>query len=202
MSRPLLVFLILIAYLALAFGLRTYLHRRRTGSTGFRGISGPPLSPAWLGGVLFVVALAGSVAAPVLVWAGIERVLVASSWLDAAGAAAFVAGAALLLWSQGAMGASWRIGVDAGERTALVTAGPFARVRNPVFSALILSAAGLVLLLPTPTALASVALLVAAIELQVRHVEEPYLTRVHGDAYRRYAGAVGRFVPGLGRLGA
>jgi protein-S-isoprenylcysteine O-methyltransferase Ste14 len=39
-----------------------------------------------------------------------------------------------------------------------------------------------------------------ALEIQIRLVEEPYLERVHGDAYRRYATATGRFVPGVGRL--
>ena len=39
-----------------------------------------------------------------------------------------------------------------------------------------------------------------ALEIQVRLVEEPYLLRQHGDAYRNYAARVGRFVPGLGRL--
>jgi protein-S-isoprenylcysteine O-methyltransferase Ste14 len=51
----------------------------------------------------------------------------------------------------------------------------------------------------------SAAMLVAfavALEIQVRLVEEPYLLRVHSDAYRRYAARTGRFVPGLGRLRA
>lgn len=34
-------------YLGLAFGLRSYLQLRRTGSTGFRGISGAPFSAAY-----------------------------------------------------------------------------------------------------------------------------------------------------------
>jgi protein-S-isoprenylcysteine O-methyltransferase Ste14 len=57
-------------------------------------------------------------------------------------------------------------------------------------------------LLVVPNVLSVLALvaLTAAIELQVRLVEEPYLLRTHGDAYRRYAAVVGRFVPGLGRL--
>jgi protein-S-isoprenylcysteine O-methyltransferase Ste14 len=38
-----------------------------------------------------------------------------------------------------------------------------------------------------------------AMEIQVRFVEEPYLERVHGDAYRRYAARTGRFLPGIGR---
>jgi protein-S-isoprenylcysteine O-methyltransferase Ste14 len=36
------------------------------------------------------------------------------------------------LLAQLAMGDSWRIGVDESEKTELVTAGPFAVVRNPI----------------------------------------------------------------------
>jgi protein-S-isoprenylcysteine O-methyltransferase Ste14 len=43
--------------------------------------------------------------------------------------------------------------------------------------------------------------LIAAFELHVRRVEEPYLRRTHGDEYAAYAAQVGRFVPGIGRMG-
>lgn len=199
-NRPVLVLGLLVVYFAVAFGLRTYLHWRRTGSTGFRGISGRPFSAAWLGGVLFVVALVGSVVAPLLALADVDGPVVASRWLDVVGGVAFAGGTLFLLWSQGAMGSSWRIGVDANERTALVTQGPFAVVRNPIFSGLMLSAAGIAMLLPNATAIGSFVALVLAIELQVRAVEEPYLLRTHGDDYRSYAATVGRFVPGVGRF--
>jgi protein-S-isoprenylcysteine O-methyltransferase Ste14 len=52
---------------------------------------------------------------------------------------------------------------------------------------------------PNVVAAATLAALVAGLETQVRLVEEPYLARVHGDRYRRYAAATGRFVPGVGR---
>ncbi|MBA4192676.1 MAG: lactaldehyde reductase [Planctomycetaceae bacterium] len=45
---------------------------------------------------------------------------------------------------------------------------------------------------------AGLVLLVVAIELQVRGVEKPYLRAVHGQQYRDYTAAVGRFVPGIG----
>ena len=44
--------------------------------------------------------------------------------------------------------------------------------------------------------------LIIGLELHVRLVEEPYLLRVHGDAYRRYAARTGRFLPRVGRLKA
>ncbi len=199
MARSPLILTLVVGYLALAFGLRLALHRRRTGSTGFRGIAGPPGSAAWLGGVLFVVAMLGSAVAPLLAWASIDPPLIAPRWVDVVGAGAIALGTLALLVAQGAMGASWRIGVDVAETTALVSAGPFAVVRNPVFASMMLAAAGLLLLLPTVTAAASLALLVLAVELQVRVVEEPYLIGAHGEAYRAYAARVGRFVPGLGR---
>ena len=57
------------------------------------------------------------------------------------------------------------------------------------------------LLAPNLLAVVSFVALLIALEIQVRAVEEPYLLRTHGDAYRRYAAATGRFLPGIGRLG-
>jgi protein-S-isoprenylcysteine O-methyltransferase Ste14 len=72
-------------------------------------------------------------------------------------------------------------------------------VRNPIYSSMVLTAAGLTLLCSSRLAWLALASLVLALELQVRVIEEPYLSRVHGAAYRDYASRVGRFVPGLGR---
>jgi protein-S-isoprenylcysteine O-methyltransferase Ste14 len=189
-------------YMALAFGLRTWLQLRRTGESGFKGISGRPGSLEWIAGVLFVVAIAVGVAAPVLDVAGALEPLDAldSAGVRATGVAIFLVGLVGTVYAQVAMGDSWRIGVDEEERTALVTSGPFALVRNPIFAAMVPASLGLALLVPNVAALAGLAALWLVLEIQVRLVEEPYLLRAHGDAYREYAARVGRFVPGLGRL--
>ena len=75
------------------------------------------------------------------------------------------------------MGQSWRIGVDPSETTTLVRHGVFARVRNPIFTAMLIFAAGITLMTPNPLALAAFLVLLVTIELQVRVVEEPYSTR-------------------------
>jgi protein-S-isoprenylcysteine O-methyltransferase Ste14 len=62
------------------------------------------------------------------------------------------------------------------------------------------TALGLVLMVPSVIAILGLFALVASLELQVRIVEEPYLSSVHGQRYAEYAGRVGRFVPGLGKL--
>ena len=189
-------------YLALAFGLRTVMQLRRTGSSGFKGVSGRVGSAEWFAGVLFIVALLVGVAAPVLALADVVEPVEApdTTSVHAAGIALFVLGLGATLAAQIAMGDSWRIGVDEAERTDLVTDGPFSLARNPIFAAMLPASLGLALMVPSWVAFAGVVALFVALELQVRIVEEPYLRRAHGHSYVEYAGRVGRFVPGVGRL--
>jgi protein-S-isoprenylcysteine O-methyltransferase Ste14 len=177
-------------YLLLALILRPALLRWRTGKWGFNGVSGPVGSAGWWGGISFIASL-------VL----IPLALALESWSPAfaiPGLVVMAAGLALTLLAQSGMGASWRIGVDESDRTTLVTTGLYSCVRNPIFTGMCLFAAGVVLVWPNFVSAASLALLVLGIELQVRFVEEPYLQRVHGEAWRKWASRVGRFVPGVG----
>jgi protein-S-isoprenylcysteine O-methyltransferase Ste14 len=193
-----------VLYLALAFGLRTAIQLRRTGSSGFEGISGRPGSPEWLAGVLFVVAIAVGFAAPLLALTGLVEPSGAldTTAVHVAGVVLFAVGLAGTLAAQVSMGESWRIGVDESAATEMVTGGAFAIVRNPIFAAMLPASTGLALMVPSVVALAGLVALAVALELQVRVVEEPYLRRIHGSAYASYAARVGRFLPGIGRLRA
>ena len=136
------------------------------------------------------------VAAPIADLAGLDRIGALDGGAAAvAGTIVAAAGIVLTLVAQLQMGDSWRIGVDTAERTPLVTGGVFARVRNPIFSAMLLASAGLLLLVPNLVAVAAVVVLVVALQVQVRLVEEPYLRAVHGELYDGYAGTAGRFLP-------
>jgi protein-S-isoprenylcysteine O-methyltransferase Ste14 len=182
------------AALAVLFGLRSWSQRRRTGSTGFRGISGRPLSVAWTGGVLFIIALILGVAGPLLAVTGLVPTEAATGW-RVAGLLIALVGFCAALVGQIRMGASWRVGVDPSERTDLVTSGLFALVRNPFFSAIIMAQLGVTLMVPTWVSALALLSLVTAVELQVRIVEEPYLKRAHGSEYDSYCNRVGRFLP-------
>jgi protein-S-isoprenylcysteine O-methyltransferase Ste14 len=192
-----------VVFLGLAFGMRTYIQLKRTGSSGFHGVSGKPGSLEWFSGVSFGSALVAGVAAPLLAIAGVLEPVAAldSTGVQAAGVTLAVSGCALTLISQLSMGDSWRIGVDPDEETELVTGGAFRVVRNPIFAAMVPGAVGLALMVPNVVALVGVAGLITAVEIQVRVVEEPHLTRTHGSSYLEYAARVGRFLPGVGRLG-
>ncbi|MEV0729267.1 isoprenylcysteine carboxylmethyltransferase family protein [Polymorphospora sp. NPDC050346] len=189
--------------LVLAFGWRSLAQWRATGDTGLRLDAGPVGSTAWWAKLLFVAALLLGAAGPAAGLAGLPVVgILDIGWLQAAGLVVAVAGVAATLAAQLQMGASWRVGVDPHERTALVTTGAFALARNPIFTAMAATSAGLAAMVPNPVSLAATAVLITSIQMQVRAVEEPYLLRSHGTDYRRYAAVVGRFWPGVGRLPA
>lgn len=187
----------LAAYALAAFGIRSIAARIRTGSTGWRGLHGRLGSKAWWAGRLVVVGLVGLVLAPAVGW-----------WLPggdvfivrvAIGGIVFAAGFVLTIAAQATMGDAWRIGVRQGERTELRTRGLFAWCRNPIFTGMLLTGAGIAVLVPW--AAAAVLVLWVGLALQVRVVEEPHLLAIHGEVYRRYAARTGRFVPWSGRLG-
>jgi protein-S-isoprenylcysteine O-methyltransferase Ste14 len=110
------------------------------------------------------------------------------------------AGTVITRSAQVTMGRSWRIGID-DRPTELVTHGPFRWSRNPIFAGMTLTLGGFLLVAPSLASLCLVAVLVASIQVQVRF-EELHLLARQGDAYRRYAARVGRFVPWWGRIGS
>jgi protein-S-isoprenylcysteine O-methyltransferase Ste14 len=190
-------------FLALAFGVRTALHLRQTGSTGFRAASSRRSPAEALGAGAITVATVMSFVAVALDVAGVlEPIGDDSVWAGVAGVVLAVAGIAVVVKAQGDMGASWRIGVDQRERTELVTRGLFRWSRNPIFLGMLVFWFAIAVMVPGPLTVAAAAIAFVGIEIQVRLVEEPYLIRNHGDAYREYASRTGRLMPGIGKLRA
>ena len=191
---------VLVSWLVLVTGFRTYLAYRRTGVMPVlvRAEAGSPQSWAR---VVSTLGVGFAFAAPVAELAGFAPV----AFLDHppvryAGLGIALVGIAGTLAAQSAMGVSWRPDVDPEARSPLVTTGPFRLVRNPVLTCTATTAIGLALMVPNVFAGLMVAAFITAWEIQVRLVEEPYLRRVHGEDYRRYAARTGRFLPMIGRL--
>lgn len=193
-----LALLIYVAALMLAFGLRTVQHFRRTGRTGWAGVPRDARGPARWGPAAFAGSLIAGVVGLVLAANGVVAPAPLPVWVGVLGGVVAVAGLVVVLASQTAMGESWRIGVDPTERTTLVTGGAFRWVRNPIFTGMAITQLGMVVMVPSWLTGLSLLLLITGIELQVRGVEEPYLTRLHGAQYRDYRSRSGRFVPGIG----
>ena len=201
--RTTLAVVLEILFVVLAVGVRSWVQWRRTGSTGLvlPRRDAPVVERA--AAALFVLAIALLIVAPIADANGTGRWDVFDTGAaGVVGAVLAMAGIIVCVVAQFEMGDSWRIGVDDSSKTELVTSGIFGWVRNPIFSAMVLASAGFALLLANVWAMGAFVALVVGLELQVRYVEEPYLRRLHGDAYAHYAARSGRFLPGVGTMSA
>jgi protein-S-isoprenylcysteine O-methyltransferase Ste14 len=186
-----------ICYFALAVVIPLVGARRRTGRSAFRSTGG-------VGRIAQVSFGAGNL----LLIVGPAIDLFSQRWriraldvraLHVIGILGAATAIALIVVSRRVMGEAWRIGVDTAEETLLVTRGPFAHVRHPIYSAMVLLAVGVALVVPNVLTLCAIGCFVAAVEVQARLIEDPYLRRTH-DGFARYASTTGRFVPAVGRL--
>lgn len=101
-----------------------------------------------------------------------------------------------LLWTicaQFQMGKSWRIGIDTAEKTRLITFGLFGYSRNPIFLAMRVCLAALVLLQPNVVTITFFVVGDVVMQFQVR-LEEEFLRQQHGNDYVAYCRRVRRWL--------
>ena len=188
-------------WFVVVFVVRSVVQKHQTGDSGIRpgAFADDASGIERIAYLLLVVAFVGAIAAPVAAMAGLDP-LTDNDAVPIVGLVVAVVGIGATYVAQLGMGSEWRIGIDRTEATGLVTGGPFALVRNPIFAAMIFTAVGFAAMVPNIVAVVAAICLLVAIELQVRYVEEPHLQRLHGRVYDEYAARVGRFVPLLGRM--
>jgi len=114
-----------------------------------------------------------------------------SQWVGAAIAFAAL-GATLVCWKR--MGTSWRMGIDPGEKTRLIVAGPYAYVRHPIYALSSLLMLATVLVVPAAAMIVVAVIHLSFLQWEARR-EERHLVGVHGPQYEAYMRRVGRFVP-------
>ena len=103
----------------------------------------------------------------------------------------------LFFWAARTMGANWSIVARMRQGHELVTGGPFAMVRHPIYLAMLLFMLSLAAATAHETALWA-ALPVFVLGTLIRTTREEALLRVQfGAAYEAYAARVKRFIPGV-----
>lgn len=183
------------AWTALFYTMRILALRNRTGN---RAVTiGTPLSWHWLGTNLFHVfrLLIFFVCLARLFWTDLDvamGVVALPEVLRLAGCVMMVAGLGLVLYAHFYMAADWHSGVDQDMIRPLLTAGPYAFCRNPIFSAVFVAQTGFALALPSAFSLIC---LVVGVAVLLRRVtdEERHLADIHGARWALYKAQVPRW---------
>jgi protein-S-isoprenylcysteine O-methyltransferase Ste14 len=114
-------------------------------------------------------------------------------WLEGIGLAIFVLGLALAVWARIYLGRNWGMPMSEKDDPELVTAGPYRRIRHPIYTGIILAMVG-------TTVAVSLYWLVAVVLLGAYFVysavmEERYLAKLLPDAYPRYKRSTKMLIP-------
>ena len=110
----------------------------------------------------------------------------------AAGSVVCVIGVAFASWARAALGRSWGMPMDVHEDSQLVTSGPYAYVRHPIYTGLLLMMIGTALVYPL-AALPTLAILAYVLFSASR--EEQEMQRRFPDSYPQYRRRTKRLVP-------
>ena len=159
------------------------------------GIVWVPLVTAWIA-MPFVAPAQDPVRHP---WIGIHGIALSHPVFTALRAtAAGIAFLCLLMsvrcWLH--MGKDWRMGIDPHSRARLITSGPFAKVRHPIYALSIALMFCSVVVIPTPAMSVVAVLHITLMYLKARNEEESLL-KTHGQSYSEYCRRTGRFMPRL-----
>jgi protein-S-isoprenylcysteine O-methyltransferase Ste14 len=106
-----------------------------------------------------------------------------------------LAGLTLRGWASGCAGRHTRTAQI--EAPQLVTDGPFAYLRNPIYAGTMCLGFGMAALIGDPRAYLLTALAFFFLYLSIVPAEEEFLSRQFGAAYARYRAEVPRFLPRL-----
>jgi protein-S-isoprenylcysteine O-methyltransferase Ste14 len=126
-------------------------------------------------------------------WMGALAIPLAG-WLRWAGFALGFASLALWAWTQAVLGKEWSPQLQLREEHHLVTTGPYAWMRHPLYTAMFGWAASLALLTANWVFVALAALSIAGLVARVPR-EEQMMIEEFGEAYRAYMKRTGRFFP-------
>jgi protein-S-isoprenylcysteine O-methyltransferase Ste14 len=107
-----------------------------------------------------------------------------------------LAGLAIMIWARATLGGNWSSYPAIKEGHELVQTGPYAYVRHPIYSGLIVLALGTTVYFCYPQAVVVLVLLVPGVWLKARR-EERLLTRHFPQEYPAYRARVKGLVPGV-----
>jgi protein-S-isoprenylcysteine O-methyltransferase Ste14 len=125
-----------------------------------------------------------------------DSFLTRAPWSFWTGAALTCGGLLFTVWARVHIGRNWSGTVTVKEDHQLVTSGPYALVRHPIYSGLLLGFIGSALARGEWRGVLAVALAIWALWRKLR-VEEAWMQEQFGERYRIYARRVAALIPFL-----
>lgn len=123
-----------------------------------------------------------------------DRFLPPADWLFWLGAALTAAGILLSVWARRQLGANWSGIVTVKTDHELITTGPYAIVRHPIYTGLLLAIVGSAIACGEWRGVVAVALALASLWRKLL-LEERWMRETFGDAYEAYRRRVRALVP-------
>jgi protein-S-isoprenylcysteine O-methyltransferase Ste14 len=122
------------------------------------------------------------------------RIFPDSAALAYTGAALTFAGIAFAVWARFVIGRNWSGTVTIKQDHELIRGGPYAWVRHPIYSGVLLAIVGTALAVDELRGLIAIVLVSVAFGLKSR-TEETFMLQQFGDQYRRYQQEVKALIP-------
>lgn len=125
-----------------------------------------------------------------------QRFIPQETWIDWAGIALSWLGTALAIWARHCIGEYWSARVTLKEDHQLIRSGPYARVRHPIYTGMLVGTIGTALVVGEWRGVLAVVLLLAGHWRKALR-EESLLTREFGEEYAAYRRSTGFLLPRL-----
>jgi protein-S-isoprenylcysteine O-methyltransferase Ste14 len=125
-----------------------------------------------------------------------RRFLPRSYWSASAGLLLTAAGIGFAIWARNHIGKFWSASVAIREGHQLIRTGPYARIRHPIYTGILIAVAGTVMAVGTYPALVAFALVLVGLSYKARR-EELLLAREFGPAFDDHRRHTGFFLPRL-----
>lgn len=133
-----------------------------------------------------------------LLWVGVlgHQWIARSSAEQIAGAAMTAAGVLFAIWARLSIGRNWSGVVTVKEEHELIQRGPYAWVRHPIYTGMIVAMIGTALVIDRWASVLAVVILTVSFIFKSR-VEEQFMRRTFGEQYDAYCDHTGAFLPHL-----
>jgi protein-S-isoprenylcysteine O-methyltransferase Ste14 len=127
----------------------------------------------------------------------LPAVLTRSAWMSSIGLVLVALGVMLFIWARRALRKEYSGHLSVSTGQILVQDGPYALIRHPAYAGYLFMALGISLGYSSLVGFASLLVLLLPGLVYRMNVEEKLLSEHFGEAYRRYARAVKRLIPGI-----